>query len=87
MAEQSDSMSIPLPLGWPGRDESATRHVISLAQFALAHTRGWAVNSQVAIIRRQMLSNAAQQPVQKSLDPHSQLRAWTSRATCRSSIA
>ncbi len=26
-------------------------HVISLAQFALAYTRGWAVNSQVARVR------------------------------------
>ena len=48
MAEQADSLRIPLPRGWPGRVKSATLHVISLAQFALAYTRGWAVNSQVA---------------------------------------
>ena len=37
MAEQSDLMRIPLPRGWPGRVKSATLHVISLAQFALAY--------------------------------------------------
>ncbi len=32
---------------------SATLHVISLAQLALAYTRGWAANSQVARVRLQ----------------------------------
>jgi hypothetical protein len=51
MTKPSELMSIPLPRGWPDRVKSATLHVISLAQFALAHTRGWAANSQVARVR------------------------------------
>ena len=51
MVKQSDLMTIPLPRSWPGRVKAATLHVISLAQFALAYTRGWAVNSQVARVR------------------------------------
>ena len=35
---------IPLPKGWQRHVRSAVLHVISLAQFAVAHTRGWAVN-------------------------------------------
>ncbi len=51
MAKNSDLLRIPLPRGWPRRVRSATLQVISLAQFALAYTRGWAVNSQVARVR------------------------------------
>jgi hypothetical protein len=51
MTKQADSLRIPLPRGWPSRVKSAMLHVISLAQFALAYTRGWAVNSQVARVR------------------------------------
>ena len=51
MAERSDLMRIPPPRGLPNRVKSATLHVISLAQFALAYTRGWAVNRQVARVR------------------------------------
>ena len=40
MAKNSDLFRIPLPRGWPRRVRSATLHVISLAQFALAYTRG-----------------------------------------------
>jgi hypothetical protein len=49
MAKQTVSLKIPLPRGWPGRVKSATLHVISLAQFALAYTRGWAVNSSSVV--------------------------------------
>ena len=43
--------SIPLPKQWPLRVKSALPHVISLAQFATAYTRGWAANSVNARIR------------------------------------
>ena len=37
--------------GWPRSLKSAVLHVISLAQFAIAYTRGWAANSPNARIR------------------------------------
>ena len=36
---------IPLPKGWKKHVRSSLVHVISLAQFAVAYTRGWAANS------------------------------------------
>lgn len=51
MTKHGNSRGIPLPAGWSQHARSATLHVISLAQFALAYTRGWAVNSQVARMR------------------------------------
>jgi hypothetical protein len=41
----SENLRIPLPELWPTHVRSAILHVISLAQFATAHTRGWAANS------------------------------------------
>jgi hypothetical protein len=37
--------AIPLRRGWSSRVKSAILHVISLAQFTAAYTRGWAANS------------------------------------------
>ncbi len=51
MTKRNNPPVIPLPRGWPSRVKSAMLHVISLAQFASAYTRGWAVNSQVARVR------------------------------------
>ena len=45
MPAKSASAEIPLPRGWPSRVKSAILHVISLAQFTAAYTRGWAANS------------------------------------------
>ena len=42
---------IPLPRSWPSRVKSAILHVISLGQFTLAYTRGWAANSLNSRIR------------------------------------
>jgi len=42
---------IPLPKGWHRHVRSAVLHVLSLAQFAVAYTSGWAVNSIHARIR------------------------------------
>jgi hypothetical protein len=36
---------LPLPSGWAKNVKSAVLHVISVAQFALTYTRGWAANS------------------------------------------
>ena len=51
MPAKSSSPEIPLPRGWPSRVKSAILHVISLAQFTLAYTRGWAANSPNSRIR------------------------------------
>ncbi len=51
MTKHGNPPGIPLPAGWSKHARSAMLHVISLAQFALAYTRGWAVNSQVARVR------------------------------------
>ncbi len=44
MPSKSVSSVIPLPRAWPSRVKSAILHVISLAQFTVAYTRGWAAN-------------------------------------------
>ena len=45
MPAKSASPEIPLPRGWQTHVKSAILQVISLAQFTLAYTRGWAGNS------------------------------------------
>ena len=45
MTKYGNPPGIPLPAGWSRHARSAMLHVISLAQFARAYTRGWAVNS------------------------------------------
>ena len=51
MPAKSSLPEIPLPRDWPCRVKSAILHVISLSQFSLAYTRGWAANSPNARIR------------------------------------
>jgi len=51
MPAKSSPPEIPLPRSWPSRVKSAVLHVISLAQFTLAYTRGWAANSINSRIR------------------------------------
>ena len=48
MIKQENSPRIRLPRGWPQSVKSAMLHVISLAQFGMACTREWAVNSPIA---------------------------------------
>ena len=36
---------LPLPSGWPRNVKSAVLHVISLAQYAIVATRGWAADA------------------------------------------
>ena len=51
MTRHTNSPTIPLPRGWPQSVKVAILHIISLAQFGMAYTRGWAVNSPIARIR------------------------------------
>lgn len=51
MRRKARPLRISLPTGWSQHARSTMLHVISLAQFALAYTRGWAENSQVARVR------------------------------------
>ncbi len=51
MTKRTNPPEILLPADWSQHARSAMLHVISLAQFALSYTRGWAVNSQVARVR------------------------------------
>jgi hypothetical protein len=50
---------IPLPKSWPAHVRAAILHVMSLAQFATAHTRGWAANSVNSRIRLQAARDRA----------------------------
>ncbi len=63
MPAKSSSPEIPLPRGWPSRVKSAILHVISLAQFTLAYTRGWAANSPISRIRLKAELDRAQQKI------------------------
>ena len=63
MPAKSSSPEIPLPRGWPSRVKSAILHVISLAQFTLAYTRGWAANSPNSRIRLKAELDRAHQEV------------------------
>ena len=62
MPAKPSSPEIPLPRGWPSCVKTAILHVISLAQFTLAYTRGWAANSPNSRIRlKAELDRALQQ--------------------------
>ena len=63
MTKHGNPPRIQLPAGWFRHTRSAILHVISLAQFALAHTRGWAVNSQVARVRLKAENDRLRQQV------------------------
>ena len=63
MPAKSSSPEIPLPRGWPSRVKSAILHVISLAQFTLAYTRGWAANSPNSRIRLKAELDRAHQEI------------------------
>jgi hypothetical protein len=44
MPANPSSPETPLPRGGPSRVKSAILHVIGLARFTLAYTRGWAAD-------------------------------------------
>ena len=47
MKTRENAPRIALPRDWSNGVKSAILHVIALAQFALAYTRGWAANCPV----------------------------------------
>ncbi|MCP4246450.1 MAG: DDE-type integrase/transposase/recombinase [bacterium] len=51
MAKHANSRSILLPRGWPRHVKSAILHVIALAQYAVAYTRGWAIDGRITRVR------------------------------------
>ena len=51
MEKQKKPLRMLLRPGWPQTVKSAMLHVISRAQFGMAYTRGWAVNSPIARVR------------------------------------
>ena len=61
---KSQAPTIPLPSLWTDTVRSAVLHVISLAQFAAARTRGWAANSVNARVRLKTENDRLQQQVQ-----------------------
>ena len=63
MARQQNLRGIPLPSGWPRHVASAMLHVIALAQYAIACTRSWAVNSPIARQRLQAENDRLKQLV------------------------
>ena len=78
MPANPSSPEIPLPRGWPSRVRSAILHVISLAQFTLAYTRGWAANSANSRIRLKADLDRAHQEIALS---HEELRIHKLRMT------
>jgi transposase InsO family protein len=62
MPAQSAYPAIPLPRAWSSRVKSGILHVLSLAQFTLAYTRGWAADSVNTRVRlRAELDRAVQE--------------------------
>jgi len=51
MPVKPSSVTIPLPKRWPRSVRSAVIHTISMAEFVMAYTRGWAANCPNARIR------------------------------------
>ncbi len=51
MVKRTNPLRIRLPQGWPESVKSVMLRVISLAQFSMAYTRGWAVNSPIPRLR------------------------------------
>jgi transposase InsO family protein len=67
---------VSLPKGWPRSARTAILHVVSLAEFALAYSRGWAANCPNARIRLRARLDRAQQ---ENALLREQLRIVTSR--------
>ncbi len=63
MTNSENPPRITLPRGWPGRVKSAMLHVISLAQYATAFTRSWAVNSSIARVQLKVENDRLRQCV------------------------
>ena len=53
----------PLPRNWPESVKSAVLHTISLAQYGLAYTRGWAADSRNGRLRLKAKFDRANQEI------------------------
>ena len=58
-----ESPRIPLPKKWSTRVKSAMLHVISLAQFSMAYTRGWAADGVNTRLRLKARTDQLEQEV------------------------
>jgi hypothetical protein len=63
MSAKNNAPKIALPRGWNDNIKSAMLHVISLAQFGMAYTHGWAANSINSRIRLKAKCERLQQRV------------------------
>ena len=63
MLADTPSNDIPLPQSWPEHVKSALLHVISVAQLAIVHARGWAANSSNARVRLRVQLDVARQEI------------------------
>jgi transposase InsO family protein len=61
MSKRQQTPEIPLPKGWKKQIRSAVLHVISLAQYATAYTRGWAADSTNTRVRQKVEWDRANQ--------------------------
>ncbi len=55
--------SLPLPRNWPHSAKSAMIHVVSLAQYGLTYTRGWAIDSVNGRLRLKSKLDRANQEI------------------------
>jgi hypothetical protein len=51
MSKSNSVPQISLPNSWPGCVRTGMLHVISLAKYAIVHTRSWAADSRNARVR------------------------------------
>ena len=63
MSKHSISQRIQLPQGWSSRVKSTLLQVISLAQYAMAYTRSWAVKGPIARLRLKAENDQLRQQV------------------------
>ena len=63
MSRQADWPRIDLHRRWPQHVRSALLHVIALAQYAVTHTRSWAVNGRIARVRLKAQNDELKQQV------------------------
>ena len=63
MSRQADLPRIDLPRGWPRHIRSALLHVIALAEYAAAYTRGWAIDCRITRLRLKAENDRLRQEV------------------------
>lgn len=83
MSKSQETPKIPLPKGRKKQVRSAVLHVISLAQFTAAYTRGWSANSINSRIWLKAERDRANQQV-ALLREQIRITSAASRAACNS---